>query len=146
MNYSQKNKILDKISIIALLAIFIEIFLYWVDYCYIKRIDMVLEMPGILNVCGAIFLAISIILFLIAYKKSKKNYIYYGADFLLFAFLCPFITYWYTKGKGFFHTTNPKVLWVVLLIFYVGRVIYFCAKEYIKSKPANSKKMKKSKN
>ncbi len=146
MNYSQKNKILDKISIIALLAIFIEIFLYWVDYCYTKRIDMVLEMPGILNICGVVFLVIAIILFFIAYKKSKNNYIYYGADFLLFAFLCPFVTYWYTKGKGFFHTNSPKVLWIVLLVFYIVRVICYCAKEYTKSNAGKRKSFKKEKN
>ena len=70
MNYTEKNKLLDKISVIGLMAIFVELFLYAIDSCFTGEIsDWLLKLPTILNVVGGVFLLVSVILYVIAYKK-----------------------------------------------------------------------------
>ena len=39
MNYTEKNKLLDKISVIGLMAILVEVFLYAVDSCFTGEIS-----------------------------------------------------------------------------------------------------------
>ena len=69
MNYTEKNKLLDKISLIGLMAIFVEILLYAIDRVYTGEIGTILlKMPIILNVVGGAFLIISVILYILAYN------------------------------------------------------------------------------
>ena len=145
MNYSERNKLLDKVSLIGLMVIFVEMFLYAVDYCYTQRFDIVASMPMTMNILGLIFLAISIGLFVYVYKKDKKNVKIYAIEFLVLAFLCPFITYWYypkyfgltTNGL---HKINHHVLWVVVLVYYMIRIAYAVIYAI---RHSNSRKLKK---
>lgn len=144
MNYTEKNKLLDKISAIGLLAILVEVFLYAVDSCFTGEISVwLLRMPTILNVTGIIFLIISIALYIYAYKKSNSSKVVYATEFLVLAFICPFLTYWYTRSTSPLRDINPKTLWIVVLVYYVIRVIYTCVKAHLTSSSAQLKKKSK---
>ena len=142
MNYTEKNKLLDKISVIALMAIFVEIFLYVIDRCYTVEMNWLLRMPTILNVCGGVFLIIAIVLYVIAYKKANSSKAVYATEFLVLAFICPFLTYWYLKSTAPLNTISPKVLWVVVLVYYLIRVVYTCVKAYMQTSTMQLKKRK----
>ena len=147
MNYTERNKLLDKISVIGLMAVFVELFLYAVDYCYTKRFDTVTHMPTAMHICGLIFLAISIVLFVYTFKKEKKNFKIYAIEFLVLALLCPFITYWYYcayygLSTSWIHSVNHQVLWIIVLAYYVIRIIYSIVDAYLNS---ISRKLKKKK-
>ena len=149
MNYTERNKLLDKISLIGLMAIFVELFFYAVDHCFTERFDIAANMPIVMNIFGLIYLLVSIGLFFYAKKKSKKEVFIYAIEFLVLAFLCPFITYWYyPKFFGLtvnaLHKVNHKVLWLVVFVYYVGRVIYATVKA-IKNSTASKMKKKKAK-
>lgn len=144
MNYTEKNKLLDKISAIGLMAIFVEVFLYGVDSAYTNIVNDWFDwIPTILNVIGAIFLLVAIALYIIAYKKSKPSKVVYATEFLVLAFLCPFLNFWYYMPGKPLNTINPKVLCIIVLIYYVIRVVYTCIKAYMQS---SEKQLKKKKN
>ena len=147
MNYTERNKLLDKISIIGLMLIGVELFLYATDYCYTKRFDVAPNMPVVLNVVGILFLVVSLGIFIYSYKKEKPELIIYGCEFLVLAFVCPLITYWYyPKAFGlttnWFHGINHKFLWLFVLIYYVVRATIAIVSAYLNS---NERKLKKRK-
>lgn len=142
MNYTEKNKLLDKISVIVLMAILVEVFLYAVDMAYTGISSLLLTMPTILNVVGVIFLIISIVLYILAYKKAKVSKVAYATEFLLLAFLCPFLTHWYLHSGEPLKSINPRMLWIVMLVYYVIRIIYTCVKAYLQSSEMQLKKKK----
>ena len=144
MNYTEKNKLLDKISAIGLMAIFVEVFLYGIDSAYTNLVNDWFDwIPTILNVIGAIFLVVAIVLYVVAYKKSKTSKVIYATEFLVLAFLCPFLNFWYYMPGEPLKQINPKVLWIIALIYYVIRVVYTCIKAYMQS---SEKQLKKKKN
>lgn len=144
MNYTEKNKLLDKISLIGLMAIFVEILLYAIDRVYTGEIGpILLKMPIILNVVGGAFLIISVILYILAYKKSNANKAVFATEFLCLSFLCPFLVYWYTRSEAPLKDMNPRTLWVIVLVYYVARVLWECMKAYKNSSSAQLKKKKK---
>ena len=144
MNYTEKNKLLDKISVIGLMAILVEVFLYAIDRCFTGEIsDWLLKMPTILNGAGILFLIVAIVLYIIAYKKSNSSKAVYATEFLVLAFICPFLTYWYTRSTAPLKDIDPKTLWIVVLVYYVIRVVYTCVKAYMQSSDKQLKKKKK---
>ena len=144
MNYTEKNKLLDKISAIGLMAIFAEVFLYGVDICYTGIMsEWLLKIPMILNVIGGLFLLIAIGLFVYAYKNARASKVIYGIEFLFLAFMCPFLTFWYTKSKAPLNTVSPKIMWIIVLVYYIIRVGYACVKAYMQS---SARQLKKKKN
>ena len=148
MNYTEKNRLLDKISVIGLMLIGFELFLYAADYCYTKSFDTAPKMPTILNVCGIIFLIVSVGMYIYAYKKSSKSIAVYDIEFLAFAFICPLITYWYyPKAFGlstnWFHKVSHYVLWLSVLGYYVIKTIVVI---YYSFKNSSSNKINKKLN
>ena len=120
MNYTERNKLLDKISVIGLMAIMVEVFLYAIDSCFTGEIsDWLLKMPTILNIAGGILLVISMILYILAYRKSSSSKVVYATEFLALAFICPFLTYWYMHSGAPLNKISPRVLWVVVLVYYI---------------------------
>lgn len=143
MNYTEKNKLLDKISVIGLMAILVEVFLYAIDRCFTGEINYwLLKMPIILNVVGVGFLIVAVVLYILAYKKSSSSKAVYATEFLVLAFICPFLTYWYTRSTAPLKDINPRILWVVILIYYIIRVIYTCVKAHMQSSSSQLKKKK----
>ena len=150
MNLTERNKLLDKVSIIVMMGIFVEFFLYAVDSSFTTRLDIMQKMPAILNVLGLVFLAISVFIFVRTYQKNDNKNLIYAIEFLVLAFGCPFLTYlYYPKYFGlttnFLHKINHHAWWVLVLLYYVGRVAYAIYKSYQKNKPNEGFKKKKVK-
>ena len=143
MNYTEKNKLLDKISLIGLMAIFVEIFLYVIDRAYTGEISQALfQMQNNLYITGGVFIIISVILYVLAFVKSSKNKIIYATEFLVLAFLCPFLAYWYTRSGAPLNTIDPKNLGIIVLVYYVARILWECFSAYRNSSSAKLKKKK----
>ena len=149
MNYAEKNKLLDRVSVIALMCIFVELFLYGSHYSYNEGLTITsngTNVPVVLNVFGAVFLCISIILFVLAYKKSTKKYLMFAIEFLVLAFLCPFITYlnypkYFGLTKSFLSDVlTYKLMCGIVLAYYIIRIAYVCFHDY---KVINFKKLSK---
>ena len=155
MNYTEKNKLLDRISVIALMCIFVELFLYGAHYSYNEGFTITsngTNVPTVMNVFGAVFLCISIILFILAFKKSTKKYLMFAIEFLVVAFLCPFITYlnypkYFGATKSFLSDVlTHKVLCGIVLFYYICRILYVCFHDYkVFSFKKFTKKLKKRK-
>ena len=153
MNLTERNKMLDKISVIVIMAIFVEFFLYAVDYCFTTRVDVITRMPIILNVLGIFFLLVSIIMFVTASKKENDKSLYkyiYAIEFLVLAFLCPFMTYWYYPkyfglSTNFIHSISHHAILVVVLLYYIGRIIYTIITSYNNAGGTKFKKLNKKK-
>lgn len=144
MNYTERNKLLDKISVIVLMAIIIEVFLYVVDLVYTQYMaDWLLKVPGIINGIGIVFLVISVVLYILAYKKSSSSKAICATEVLVWAFLCPFLNYWYLHSKAPLNQVSKKVLWIIVLVYYVVRIICAWVYAYMHS---SAKQLKKKKN
>ncbi len=149
MNYAEKNKLLDRISVIALMCIFVELFLYGAHYSYGEGMTITsngTNVPYVMNVFGGVFLCISIVLFVLAFKKSTKKYLLFAIEFLVLAFMCPFITYLnypkffgLTKGS-LSNILTYKVLCGIALVYYACRILYVCFHDF---KVVNFKKLSK---
>ncbi len=143
MNYTEKNKLLDKISLIGLMAIFVEIFLYAVDSSFTGEFsDLLIKMPIILNCLGVIFLIVAVTLYILAYRKKKSSHVIYATEFLVVALLCPFLTYWYTRSTVPLKDVNPKILCWIVLTYYAIRLLYTVCKAYLDSAEHHKKKKK----
>ena len=151
MNYTEKNRLIDKVSLIIIMGIFVEFFLYFVDYCFTARFDMMAKIPNILNVASLLFLGISVFLFVKTFRDDKKDNLIYAIEFLVLAFMCPFLTYWYyPKYFGlstiWIHSIKHKAIWIVVLLYYIGRVAYALYKGINANKPKAGFKKNKIKN
>ena len=148
MNYTEKNKLLDKVSLIILMAIFVLIFLYGVDYCYTDRMDTIPKMPVAMIVFGVIFLLVSVGIFVYCKKKDKKALKIYSYEFLALAIICPIIDYlYYPKffglSTGWIHKhLDRRIMLVVAFVYFAGRVAYACYEAYKKSNASKPKKKK----
>jgi hypothetical protein len=136
MNLTEKNRLLDKISLIILMGIFFEIFLYGVHYCFTERIDVIAEMPYIMLAFAVIFVLIAVGVFVYAKKKNRPKSKIYGYEFIGFAILCPIITYlylpkFYGLKTNFLHSIfNYKVVMLLVFLYFAARVITACVLAY----------------
>ncbi len=138
MNLTERNKMIDKICVIAMMCIFVEFFIYAVDLCFTTRIDLMTAIPSALNIIGLIFLIVSVSLFVRFYKKNTNGNFIYAIEFLVLALLCPFLTYWYHPKyfgltTNWIHSISHHVLWIVVLLYYAVRVAFVVYKSYNKN-------------
>jgi len=151
MNLTERNKMIDKICIIAMMCIFVEFFLFAVDTCFTTRLELMAGIPFALNVIGILFLLISVILFVRCYKKNDNYNLIYAIEFLVLAVMCPFMTYWYYPKyfglkTNFIHDINHHVLWIAFIIYYAIRIAFVVYKSYSKNQISPKLNKKKVKN
>ena len=151
MNLTERNKMIDKICIIAMMCIFVEFFLFAVDFCFTTRIDLMTSIPSTLNIVGIIFLAISVFIFVRCYKKNDNYNLIYAVEFLILAILCPFMTYWYYPKyfgltTNFIHSINHHALWILVIVYYALRIAYVAYKSITKNPISPKLNKKKAKN
>ena len=121
MNYTEKNKLIDRLCGIGLMLIFVEIFLavvkdgFW-SFSYISK------MPTILNVAGGIFLAIGIAILIYAYRKENAWRAIYGIEFLVLAFVSVLLPHTYIDFPAPWNLLN-KIFPYVFLCYYVIKTI-----------------------
>lgn len=121
MNYTEKNKLIDKLCGIGLMLIFVEIFLavvkdgFW-SFSYISK------MPTILNVAGGIFLAIGIAILIYAYRKGNGWRAIYGIEFVVLAFVSVLLPHTYIDFPAPWNMLN-KIFPYAFLLYYVVKMI-----------------------
>ena len=136
MNLTEKNRLLDKISLIILMGIFFEIFLYAVHYCFTERIDIITEMPYAMLVFMVIFALIAVGVFIYAKKKNRPKSRIYGYEFIGFALLCPITIYLYLpkffglKTNFIHHILDYRVVMGLVFLYFVARVVIACVSAY----------------
>ena len=151
MNLTERNKMIDKVCIIAMMCIFVEFFLFAIDTCFTTRLELMTGIPSALNVIGVLFLFISVIIFVRCYKKNDNYNLIYAIEFLVLAVLCPFMTYWYYPKyfgltTNFIHDINHHALWIAFIIYYAIRIAFVVYKSYSKNQISPKLNKKKVKN
>lgn len=126
MNYTEKNRLIDRLCGVGLMLIFVEIFLavakdgFW-SFKYI------LKMPTILNVTGAIFLAIGICILIYAYKKGDGWKAGFGIEFIIIAFVSVILPHTYIDFPYPFNLLN-KIFPFAFLAYYIVKAIVVIVK------------------
>ena len=87
MNYSEKNKIIDSLCGIGLMLLLTEVFYGIVDNAYTVYSHNINHVTIGIQIAGAVFLAVAIIIMIRAYKKDDGSLAVYGIEFLALAIL-----------------------------------------------------------
>lgn len=138
MNYTEKNKLIDQLCGVGLMLIFVEIFLTGVHEFYTNVFSTMTT--TFLYIIGAIFLMISIFLYIYAYKKQNGRKAIYAIEFTVLAFICPFLVYLYIYAEAPFNYINPKIFWLIFLAYYIIKACYIIISTYKNTANKSSKK------
>lgn len=141
MNYTEKNKLADKLCGIGIMLIFVEICISMikkmcVDAMYARNV------MGIIGYAvGGIFLLISVILYIMAYKKSSASKAVWATEVAVLAFTVPFMVHIYVFSKSDILRSIPvQHAWLPFLLYYIGKAIYVFVVANNKSKVKKRKK------
>jgi hypothetical protein len=126
MNYTEKNRLIDRLCASALMLIFIEIF-FAVVHSGFNDFNWVLELPKILNFVGFGYILISIGLFIYAYLKENTWKAIYGVEFLVLAFMTLLLPHSYLEFRFPFNTLQ-RVFPIAFLLYYLVKVIVITVK------------------
>lgn len=141
MNYTEKNKLADKLCGIGIMLIFVEICISMIKKMCIDAMYGRTTLGAIGYVVGGIFLIISIALYVIAYKKSSVSKAIWATEFVVLAFTLPFIVHIYVFSKSDILRSIPvQHAWIPFLVYYIGKSIYVIV---VANKKNSVKKRKK---
>lgn len=126
MNYTEKNRLIDRLCASALMLIFVEIF-FAIAHSGFNSFKWVLELPKILNITGFVFLIISIGLFIYAYLKENTWKAIYGIEFFVLAFMALILPHSYLNFKYPFNRLH-YIFPAVFLAYYIIKVIIIIVK------------------
>jgi uncharacterized integral membrane protein len=126
MNYTEKNRLIDKICASALMLIFIEIF-FAVAHSGFNDFKWVVELPNILNIIGFGYLVISIGLFIYAYKYENTWKAIYGIEFFVLAFMTLLLPHSYVDFRYPFNRLQ-FIFPIAFLVYYIIKVIVIIVK------------------
>ena len=87
MNYTEKNKLIDSLCGVALMLLLTEVFYGIVDSAFTVYNYNLANVKTTIQVVGAIFLIVAIILYIRAYKKERLSSAIYASEFLVLAIL-----------------------------------------------------------
>lgn len=124
MNYTEKNKLMDRLCGIGLMLIFVEVFLALVNEGF-NSFKFISSMETTMNITGAVFLIIGITVLTIAYKKNNSWRAIYGIEFIVLAFLTILLSGSYLTFHYPFNLIN-KILPYFILIYYIIKAAIVC--------------------
>ncbi|MBQ9267286.1 MAG: hypothetical protein IJ217_03280 [Clostridia bacterium] len=131
MNYTERNRLFDRLSAVGLMLIFVEVFLEIAKECLVGNFGMsyVMRMPTILTVIGIAFLLVGVIVLIFAYRKENGWRAGFGIEFIVLAFATIFLLHAYTDLPA----SIAQIKWGVIipcafLAYYVGKAIYVIVK------------------
>ncbi len=141
MNYTEKNKLADKLCGIGIMLIFVEICISMIEkMCVDVMYDRDI-MRTIGYSVGGVFLLIAIVLYVLSYKKGSMSKAVWATEFAVLAFTVPFIVYVHVFSKSDFLQSIPvQHAWIPFLVYYIGKSIYVIV---IANKKSKSNKRKK---
>lgn len=134
MNYTERNRLLDKLSAVGLMLLFVEIIFLVANELLggtLGRNGMLLvgSAPTILNVVSGIFLLIGIVVLIISYKKEDLWKGGFGIEFIILAFASLFLLHAYVDLPAPINQLKWKVIIpVAFAVYYVIKAIYVIIK------------------
>ena len=123
MNYTEKNKLIDSLCGIALMLILAEIFYSIVDSSYTVFNYNIGNVTLGVRITGVVFLIISIILLIRAYKKENVTNMVYGLEFLVLAISAALLPGSYIEFPHPFNLLN-KVFPIAFVIYYILKLLF----------------------
>lgn len=126
MNYTEKNRLIDRLCGVGLMLIFVEIF-FAVARDGFFSFKYILKMPTILNVTGAIFLAIGICILIYSYKKGDGWKAGFGIEFIIISFASVILPHTYVDFPAPFNLLN-KIFPFAFLAYYIVKAIVVIVK------------------
>ena len=142
MNYTEKNKLADKLCGVGLMLIFVEICISMVQTMCINAMYDRATMKMVSYVAGGLLLVVAIVLYVMAYKKSSGSKAIWATEFAVLAFAVPFIVYVNAFSTSDILRSIPvKHAWIPFLVYYIGKAIYVVVMANKNSK-ANKRKKK----
>lgn len=141
MNYTEKNKLADKLCGIGIMLIFVEICISMIEkMCVDVMYDR--EVMGTIGyVTGGVFLLIATVLYVLAYKKSSLSRTIWASEFAVLAFTVPFIVHVHVFSKSVILRSIPvQHAWIPFLVYYVAKAIYVIVAANKNSKSNKRKK------
>lgn len=123
MNYTQKNKMIDKLCGAFLMLIGVEIFYGVVRSAYTEFNYPFAEVTKWINISGGVALAAGIALLVIAYKKNNWGRAVYGLELVAMSFTAATLPGSYLSFPAPFNKLNV-VFPLAFLGYYVIKSIY----------------------
>ena len=143
MNYTQKEKLIDKLCGAGLMLIFVEIIYQVVNSSFTEFNYELADVTKWVYVCGRVLLALAVILLIYAYLKKSGSKACYGVELLVLAFTIALMPGCYLEFSAPFN--NLRIVFPILfLVYYIGKAIYI-VKHVNNSSNKNSKKKAKKK-
>lgn len=141
MNYTEKNKLADKLCGIGIMLIFVEICISMIEKMCIDVMYDRNVMGTIGYITGGAFLLIATILYVLAYKRSSISKTIWATEFAVLAFTVPFIVHVHVFSKSDILRKIPvQHAWIPFLVYYIGKAIYVIV---VANKKSRSNKKKK---
>lgn len=145
MNYTQKEKLIDKLCGIGLMLICFEIFYAIVNSCYTEFIYDFSKVTTWIYIAGGVILAFSVVLLSYAYIKKNKSKAFYGMETLVLAMTAATLPGTYLDYVAPYNKLNKVYPWL-FLVYYIAKAIYVIInanRSNNKSSKKNSKKKKR---
>lgn len=125
MNYTERNKLADKLCGIGIMLIFVEICISMIKKMCFDAMYARNTMGIIGCVAGGIFLVISVALYVMAYKKSSASKAVWATEFAALAFTLPFFVHICVFSKSDILRSIPvQHIWLPFLVYYIVKAIY----------------------
>lgn len=138
MNYTQKEKLIDKICGAVLMLILVEIFYQVISSAFTEFNYNLANVTHWVYVAGGIVLVMAIALLIYAYIKKSGSQMSYGLELLVVAISAATLPGTYFEYAAPYNQLN-KVYPIAFLIYYIGKVTYIV----YDSKKVNNKQTKK---
>ena len=136
MNYTERNRLKDKLASVGLMAIFVLAFLEVAIECLKGNMGMSLvsKMPNFLNISSGLILLVGIICMIFAYKKGNYWRAGFGIELVVLSFATLLIMHSYVDLP----VPLNQIKWGTIII--IGFSIYYVAKAIYVIIKANKKR------
>lgn len=145
MNYTQREKLVDKLCGAGLMLILVEIFYQIVNSAFTEFNYNLADVTKWVYIAGGIILAIAVVLLCYAYMKKSGSKGCVGVELLVLAITAVTLPGSYLEYAAPFNKLM-KVYPIVFLVYYIGKAIYIwkdSTKVNNKSSKKNAKKKKR---
>lgn len=145
MNYTQREKLIDKLCGAGLMLILVEIYYQLINSAFTEFNYNLSTVTNWVYIAGGIVLAIATILLCYAYVKKKTGHAILGVELLFVAITTATLPGTYLEYAAPFNQLN-KIYPIVFLIYYIAKAIYIAVnanKVERKSSKKNAKKKKR---
>lgn len=131
MNYTERNRLMDKLCGVGLMLIFVIVFLEIAVGCLTGNFGMsfVGRMPLIMNVISGIFLLVGIVILVLAYRKENYWRAGYGVEFIVLAFASLLLMHAFVDLPAPLNQVKWKlIIPIAFAVYYVIKAVYVVIK------------------